>query len=78
MIPDIFPLIVLLTVWREFTEVIQATEEPGCEAQKESRYQQSVNSLLSELTLASFLQTKECTEFQIITLSLSLSAFPVG
>ena len=62
MIPDIFPLIIFLTVRREFAEVVQTTEEAGGEGQEETRHQQSVNSLLAKLTLGSFLQTKECTE----------------
>ena len=68
LLPDIFPLIVFLTVRREFAEVVQTTEEAGGQGQKQGRHQQPVDSLLAKLTLGSFLQTKECTAFQIITL----------
>ena len=53
--PYTVPLIILLTVWTEFREIVLTTEEARSEAEGEGRYEQSVDSLLSKLSLRSFL-----------------------
>ena len=63
-VPDILPLAEFLAVGREFAIEVDSKEVGGGEAEEEGRHQQAVNSLLSELTGAPFLQTKECTEIQ--------------
>ena len=49
MIPDMFPFIELLTVGRQFAEVVQAVEHTGGQGEGEGGHQQPVDSLLPEL-----------------------------
>ena len=49
--PYTVPLIILLAIWTEFRVVILTTEEARSEAEGEGRHEQSVDSLLSKLSL---------------------------
>ena len=51
ILPYSFPLIILLTIWTEFREEVQTTEEARSETKGEGWHQQPVDSLLSELSL---------------------------
>ena len=61
MIPDMFPFIELLTVGRQFAEVVQAVEHTGGQGEGEGGHQQPVDSLLTELSLTPLLQAEEST-----------------
>ena len=65
MIPDMFPFIELLTVGREFAEVVQAVEHTGGQGQQEGGHQQPVDSLHTELSLTPLLQAEESTRLLI-------------